>query len=145
VVLSYWDGIPQETQYKLVKKFNERNEGGFRITIREMPQDYAEYFEKLETEFRVGGGGIDVIAGDTIWTAELAANGWLANLSDRFPEGERSAFVNGAIQSLTFEGKIYGVPHTMDAGILYYRKDLLEKSGFSEPPGTWEELTERRC
>ena len=26
--------------------------------------------------------------------------------------------------------------------MLYYRKDLLEQSGFSEPPKTWEELKE---
>jgi len=141
VVLAYWEGIPQETQYKLVKKFNGQNKGG-RITIREMPQDYGEYFEKLETEFQVGGGGIDVIAGDTIWTAELGAHDWISDVSDRFSEDARSEFVDGAIQSLTYEGKIYGVPHTMDAGMLYYREDLLERSGFSEPPKTWEELKE---
>ncbi|MDQ3376518.1 MAG: extracellular solute-binding protein, partial [Actinomycetota bacterium] len=36
-----------------------------------------------------------------------------------------------------------GVPWFTDAGMLYYREDLLEKSGFSEPPKTWEELQEQ--
>jgi multiple sugar transport system substrate-binding protein len=34
------------------------------------------------------------------------------------------------------------VPRFLDAGMLYYRRDLLEESGYSEPPKTWEELKE---
>jgi multiple sugar transport system substrate-binding protein len=142
LVLSYWEGIPLELQYKLVKKFNEQNKGGFQVTFREMPNDYGEYFEKLKTEFQVGGGGIDVIAGDTIWMAEFAANDWISDLSDRFSAEESSAFVDGAIQALTYGGQIYGVPRTLDAGMLYFRRDLLEECGYSEPPKTWEELKE---
>jgi multiple sugar transport system substrate-binding protein len=61
-------------------------------------------------------------------------------LSRRFPKDEQSKFVNGQIQSLTYQGKIWGVPWSADAGLLFYREDLLEHSGFSEPPKTWEEL-----
>jgi multiple sugar transport system substrate-binding protein len=142
VVLSYREDIFPEIQVRLIKKFNEQHKDGFRITAREMPEDYGEYFEKLKTEFQVGGGGIDVIAGDTIWMAELAANDWISDLSGRFSAEERSGFVDGAIRSLTYGGKVYGVPHVLDAGMLYYRRDLLEESGYSEPPKTWEELKE---
>jgi multiple sugar transport system substrate-binding protein len=107
-----------------------------------MPQDYGEYFNKFKVEFQARGGEMDAIAGDTIWTAEFAENDWIADISERFSESERSRFVDGAIQSLTYEGRVYGAPHTMDAGMLYYRKDLLKKSGFSDPPKTWEELKE---
>jgi len=78
-----------------------------------------------------------------IWPAQFAANGWIADVSDRFPESERSNFLDGPIQSLIYEDKIYGVPWFTDAGMLYYRSDLLDKSGFSGPPKTWEELKEQ--
>jgi trehalose/maltose transport system substrate-binding protein len=32
------------------------------------------------------------------------------------------------------------MPVYADAGILYYRTDLLKKYGYEEPPKTWEEL-----
>jgi multiple sugar transport system substrate-binding protein len=32
------------------------------------------------------------------------------------------------------------VPWFTDAGMFYYRRDLLERSGFSEPPRTWDEM-----
>src|SRR3712207_9432993 len=46
------------------------------------------------------------------------------------------------MQAATYEGKIYAVPWYTDAGLLYYRQDLLEKAGYSEPPVTWDELEE---
>ena len=47
------------------------------------------------------------------------------------------------MQFNTNEGAVYGVPWFTDAGMLYYRKDLLEESGFSKPPETWDELKEQ--
>ncbi len=44
---------------------------------------------------------------------------------------------------MTYDGGVYGIPWYTEAGMLYYRRDLLEKSGFSQPPGTWDELKEQ--
>ncbi|TCJ18911.1 extracellular solute-binding protein, partial [Rubrobacter taiwanensis] len=76
-----------------------------------------------------------MISGDVIWPAQFAANGWIVDLSDRF--GNRGDFLEGTIQSNTYEGAIYGVPWFTDAGMLYYRADLLEEAGV-EPPTTWD-------
>jgi len=127
---------------KLIDKFNEQNKGKFQVAYRAITLESQEYFDRLKTEFQAGGGEMDVIVGNVPWTAEFAENGWIVDISSRFPEDEQSKFVKGLIQSLTYENKIWGVPWFADVGLLHYRKDLLEQSGFSEPPKTWEELKE---
>ena len=105
-----------------------------------MPADTGSYFNKLLTQLQAGKSDIDVIAGDVIWAAQLAANGWLLDLSDRFTQGLRERFIPGNVASNEYDGKIWGVPFVTGAGLLYYRKDLLEKSGYSGPPETYDEL-----
>jgi multiple sugar transport system substrate-binding protein len=125
---------------KLIDEFNSRNEGQVQAMYREMPADSGQHFDQLKTEFQSGSGDIDVIGGDVIWPAQFAANGWILDLSGRFPEEERGEFLPAPIQANTYQSRIYGVPWYTDAGMLYYRRDLLEQSGFSGSPGTYDEL-----
>ena len=126
---------------KLLDKFNQNND----ITVRwrRMPSDTGAYFDQLRTEFQAQSDDITVIAGDVIWPAQFAANGYILDLSDRFTEDMRGDFLQGPVESNTYEGAVYGVPWFTDAGLLYYRKDLLEEAGFSGPPATWDELKEQ--
>jgi len=129
------------TLQSLIDKFNKQSKD-FKVQYREMPTATDQYFDKLRTQFQAGSSDIDVMGSDVIWPAQFAANGWLLDVSDKFPESEQKNFLQGPVQSLMYENKIYGVPWFTDAGLLYYRQDLLEKSGFSEPPKTWTELQE---
>jgi len=126
----------------LIDRFNKQHQGEFQVKYREMPSDTGQYFDQLRTEFQAGGGEIDVIGGDVIWPAQFAAQGWIVDFSDRMPESEQKKYLPGPIESLTYDGKIWGVPWYTDAGMLYYRRDLLEESGISAPPKTWPELQE---
>jgi multiple sugar transport system substrate-binding protein len=125
---------------KQLDAFNKQHKGEIQVEWREMPADSGQYFDQVRTEFQAGGGDIDVISGDVIWPPQFAANGWILDLSDRFPESERQKFLPATIETNIYEGAIYGVPWFSDVGMLYYRKDLLQQSGISEPPKTWEEL-----
>jgi multiple sugar transport system substrate-binding protein len=142
IVFSFFPD-PSGSVQALIDQFNEENEDNIHVTLREMPADSGQHFSQLNTEFQSGESNIDVIGGDVIWPAQFAANGYIADLSDRFSEEERSEFLPAPIQANTYEGRIYGVPWYTDAGMLYYREDLLEHSGFSEPPRTWDELKEQ--
>jgi multiple sugar transport system substrate-binding protein len=127
------------TLVPLVDKFNKQSKD-FKVKYRAMPTASDAYFDKLRTQLQAGGGDIDVMGADVIWPAQFAANGWILDVTDKFPKSDQAQFLDGPIQALTYDGKLYGVPWFSDAGLLYYRSDLLEKAGYSEPPKTWSQL-----
>ncbi len=133
---------PSGTLQKLIDQFNKQNKD-IKAKWRTMPVDTGQYFDQLRTQFQAQDGSLTLIAGDVIWPAQFAANSYIIDLSDRFTKSMQSKFLQGPVESNTYEGKVYGVPWFTDAGLLYYRKDLLEKAGFSGPPTTWDELKEQ--
>lgn len=86
--------------------------------------------------------GLDVFMMDVVWPQEFASAGWAEPLDRFFPKSERDDFFAGALAACTVRGGIYGVPFWTSGGLLYYRKDFLEKYGFRVPE-TWEELVAR--
>jgi multiple sugar transport system substrate-binding protein len=142
IIFSMGPDDPGKTYTKLVDKFNEQHKGEYQVTVRTMPADTGLYFDKIRTEFQAGGGDIDVIGGDVIWPIQFAAQGWVQDLSDNFPEPEQNKFLPAPINASIYEDGIYAVPWFEDAGLLYSRVDLLEQAGYSAPPETWDELKE---
>jgi len=138
----YFTAPPDEsgTIAKLISDFNEKNKGKYRVVFREGNADTGQRLDKLRTQFQAGGEDLDVILGDVIWTAELAASGWVSDLSDRFPKGDQQGFLPGSVDAIVYDGKPYAMPWFTDTGLLYYRKDLLKESGYGGPPKTWDEL-----
>jgi multiple sugar transport system substrate-binding protein len=138
----YFTGPPDTsgTTQKLIKQYNEKNKGKYNVIFQQGNADTGQRLDKLRTQFQAGGENIDVILGDVIWTAELAASGWISDLSERFPKSTQQEYLPGSVEAITFGGKPYGMPWFTDTGLLYYRKDLLKKSGYNGPPKTWEEL-----
>jgi trehalose/maltose transport system substrate-binding protein len=81
---------------------------------------------------------VDVYQIDVIWQGIAAPHA--VDLKRYFKEDEIKAYFPRIIENNTVGGKLVSLPLYTDAGILYYRTDLLEKYGYKEPPKTWEEL-----
>jgi multiple sugar transport system substrate-binding protein len=135
------------TLQELVDRFNREHEGEIKVEYRETSRITDEYFDELVSDFGAGATPpVDVIGGDVIWASEFANNGWIEDLTRRmytdYSPRVPDAFLQAPITSCSFENKFWGVPWFTDTGLLYYRRDLLEDAGFSEPPATWDELKE---
>ena len=82
-----------------------------------------------------GSGGYDVVYSDVIWIPKFAAAGWLLDLTDRLSADARQDFLLADLEGGTYQGHLYRIPAFTDAGLLFYRKDLVP-----DPPSTFEEL-----
>lgn len=122
----------------LLDGFNQQQQGAVEVTWRQMPSNFGEYFNQVRTELQAGSEDLDVIGIGGIWPAPLGVPGLIAELGDRLTNTD--PFLPGAVAINTYDGKLYGAPWYTDAGLLYYRKDLLEQGGFAGPPKTWAEL-----
>lgn len=92
---------------------------------------YLQFFQSKSDE-------VDVLQIDVIWPGDLAEHlldlnqfGAAEITKDHFP---------AIVENNTVNGKLVGFPYYTDAGLLYYRTDLLKKYGFEGPPKTWDEL-----
>jgi trehalose/maltose transport system substrate-binding protein len=81
---------------------------------------------------------VDVYQVDVIWQGIAAPHA--VDLKKYYKEDEIKAYFPRIIENNTVGGKLVSIPLYTDAGILFYRTDLLEKYGYKEPPKTWEEL-----
>jgi len=124
----------------IVERFEEENPD-IDLEIVEGPNATNLVEDLYTSAFLLGDSIYDIVYMDIVWTPKFAAAGWLEPLDDRVSDEELSAFLEGDIEGGRYDGKLYRMPFRSDAGMLYYRKDLLEENGF-EPPETTEELIE---
>ncbi|MGW0465499.1 ABC transporter substrate-binding protein [Streptomyces sp. NPDC003027] len=108
-----------------------------RVTLVELPDSADETRAQMITDLRSGEGRFDLLNIDVAWTSEFAASGWIAPLErGRFP---LESFLPPVVDTATYDGRLYAVPYVTNAGMLFYRKDVLDREG-QRPPRTWAEL-----
>ena len=129
---------------EMARSWNATTSRRERVEFVEMPTTTDGHRAQLTAraqdlkDVRGGPECYDVMAVDMVWTASFAAAGHLVPLDpaefavDRMlPEAVRAA--------MSPDGALWAVPWRSDAGLLYYRKDVLDAHGLT-PPTTWDEL-----
>ena len=104
------------------------------------PNDATATLQQFQQYWAAKSADVDVYMIDVIWQGIAAPHA--VDLKKYYKEDEIKQFFPAIIQNNTVGGKLVSIPWFTDAGILYYRTDLIEKYGYKEPPKTWEELTE---
>jgi len=104
------------------------------------PNDATATLQQFQQYWAAKSADVDVYMIDVIWQGIAAPHA--VDLKKYYKEDEIKQFFPAIIQNNTVGGKLVSIPWFTDAGILYYRTDLIEKYGYKEPPKTWEELAE---
>lgn len=113
-------------------------ETGVQVRLIKGPADASERISQYLQFLGAKSPDIDVYQVDVIWPAMLAPH--MLDLKDTFTT-ETAEFFPNLIENDTVDGKLVAIPWFADAGMLYYRSDLLQKYGFPLPPATWDDLT----
>ena len=87
---------------------------------------------------------IDVYQLDQPWIAEFADLGFLEEITDDMKAeiGDFNDFSEAAVATMTYNNTLYGLPFQYHTPIVFYRTDLFEAAGLTEPPKTWDEFRE---
>jgi trehalose/maltose transport system substrate-binding protein len=127
-------------EYELCKEGAEAwaQRTGNTVKLVSTPNSATERLALYQQLLAAGAGGIDVFQIDVVWPGILAAH--FLDLTQK-AQGQVGQHFPAMIQNNTVDGKLVAMPWFADAGLLYYRKDLLQK--YNRPvPATWEELTQ---
>lgn len=113
------------------KEFEAANPG-VKINVTAIPWDAAH--NKYQTAI-AGGTTPDIAQMGTTWMGDFA-NAFVPTPTSI----DTSVFFPGSVKSTVVGGAAYGVPWSGDTRVVYYRKDLLEKAGYTTFPTTWEDF-----
>ena len=130
----------QESIGQIVQEYNN-SQKLVDVQFQELPtpSQSTEVHQQLVQALSARDGSIDVFTGDIIWISEFAGAGWSAPLDSYFNASAKSQYFPGVIDACTYNGAMHALPWYLDAGMLYYRKDLLEAAGIAAP-SSWAEL-----
>ena len=111
---------------------------GNEINLISTPNSATERLALYQQLLAAGASDVDVFQIDVVWPGILSSH--FIDLTPYAKDVVKDYFP-AIIKNNTVGGKLVAMPWFTDAGLLYYRKDLLAKYD-AQPPQTWQELTE---
>lgn len=125
----------------LIKDFNALGNG---ITVEYRQIQFDDVVSEAMRAYSTGQAP-DIIAIDNPEHALFASRGAFLDLTDRIAKSEAIKTENyfaGPLNSVTWDGKLFGVPKATNTIALYYNADMFKEKGLDpdKPPQTWAEL-----
>ena len=120
--------------------FEEKNPN-IKVAVFNAPRAADRRHDRFVDKLSQGDSSWDIYVLDATWLAEFDAQDWLVHLDEYAVLNKINLddFLPAAIQANTLDGQLLALPWFVDGGVLYFRRDLLEKHGY-QPPETWSDL-----
>ena len=122
ITILAWPGGPAEAALrKVVDKYNETSDS--KATLLYFSRD--NFFDKMLADAAAGSQEFDVMLTATYNVGKYAP--FMVPINDLITADVMKVFPQSAIDSQSFEGKVYGIPTDLSLHFLYYRTDLIDK------------------
>ncbi|GAB2617127.1 extracellular solute-binding protein [Streptomyces capparidis] len=133
------NGPKEQVVKEAVDAFAERH-GDAEVEVTYIPIETRA--ERIKAAFNDPGSAPDVVEYGNTDTAGYVADGGLADITEEFRAWKGSAGIaDGAKESVTVDGKVYGVPWFVGVRALYYRTDVFRELNL-RPPASLEEVAD---
>ncbi|ODT77881.1 MAG: ABC transporter substrate-binding protein [Pelagibacterium sp. SCN 64-44] len=123
------------------KEFDDANDD---ITVEYRSIPFDDIVNESLRAFATGNAP-DLVSFDNPDFALFSSRGAMLDITDRVAASEvidPANYFQGPLNSVTWDGKLFGVPKYTDTIAVFYNKDLFAKAGIAEPPKTWAEFTQ---
>ena len=117
----------------------EKFEAEHGVNILVIEKAYAQQLEDLRLDGPAGSGpDVFTMPADQIGTAVVEGLVKEVNADDAV----KASFTEASIQSQTIDGKLYGLPKSVETQILFYNKDLIAEEDLPDTLEGWYELSQ---
>lgn len=117
----------------VIERWNEANPDE-QVTLNELAGEADAQRETLVQSLQAGNSDYDVMALDVIWTADFAANQWLAPLEGDLAV-DTGALLQSTVDSATYNGTLYALPQNTNGQLLFRNTEIIP-----EAPANWADL-----
>lgn len=131
-----WSGNTIDFLREQLKRWEA--ETGNTIEILSVPNNTSEVLAISQQNLAAQTPDVDIYPMDIVWPGMLGR--YFVDLKEYLPADEIAKYNATTIATDTVDGRLVGIPFYGDTSVFYYRKDLLEKYGYSAPPATWAEV-----
>jgi multiple sugar transport system substrate-binding protein len=123
-----------------VANCNKQANGRYTINYVKLPNIADQQRELLVRRLAAEDDDIDLASLDVIWTAEFAEAEWILPWEGQRRQAATEGKLEGPLETVDFQGKIWAIPHTSNTQLLWYLKDQV-----SPPPDdfTWDEMIDQ--
>ncbi len=109
---------------------------GHTVKLYTTPSSSTDLLGEYRKMFDAGSSEVDVVMVDVVWPGLIKDH--LVDLK-KFSKNAEYHHFQAIVRNNTQDGKLLAMPWFTDAGLLFYRKDLVAKYSL-RPPKTWDEL-----
>jgi multiple sugar transport system substrate-binding protein len=135
VILSSFDESIGEQQLALVEQWNATHPK-HKAEFRALQGIADDHYSEMVGQAEASKSDVDIFSLDVPWVAEFADRGFIREMP---ASGEElDGFLAQPLETCRWSGKLWALPFYTNAGLLYYRSDLIED--LASPSG-WPQLS----